>query len=195
VSTRTPIRLAALAPVFCVATLIAGCGSTGTGSPAASSGSGANGSGSPAAGRSATPVGANTSPPAPAGASASTAKCTDLTPAAASASLGKAVTVTLDTGGASLPGLTICDVTVADEGYPIQLDVDTTDASTLYASDQQSFGGSNLSGVGDKAFTDSVGVEVLSGSVDIQVIGPAGPVLGGDFTTATAVAKAMVAAL
>lgn len=103
--------------------------------------------------------------------------------------------MTLDTGGASLPGLTICQLTVAGETYPIQLDVDTTDGAALYASDEQSFGGTDLSGVGDKAFTDSVGVEVMSGGVDIQVIGPAGPVLNGDFTTATAIAKAMVAAL
>ena len=53
----------------------------------------------------------------------------------------------------------------------------------------------DLSGVGDKAFTSAVGVEILSGGVDIQVIGPAGPVLSKDYTIPTAVAKAMVATL
>jgi len=52
-----------------------------------------------------------------------------------------------------------------------------------------------VSGVGDKAFTSSVGIEVLGGGVDIKVMGPAGPVLSGDYTYSTAVAKAMIAAL
>ena len=64
-----------------------------------------------------------------------------------------------------------------------------------YDADQQAFAGVDLSGVGDKAFSSSIGVEILSGSVDIKVIGPAGPVLNGTDTTPTAIAKAMVAAL
>jgi hypothetical protein len=187
-SIRTPIRLAALAPLVCAATMLAACGSSSGGSPA-------TGGGSPATGGGSTPAGGSTSQPATSGSSGSDAKCSDLTPAAASASMGKAVTVTLDTTGATLAGLTICNVTVADEGYPIQLDVDTVGGQALFSADEQAFGGKDLSGVGDKAFTGSTGVEVLSGGVDIRVIGPAGPVLSGNYTTAIGIAKAMVAAL
>jgi hypothetical protein len=49
--------------------------------------------------------------------------------------------------------------------------------------------------VGDKAFTDTIGVETLSGRVNVKVTGPAGPVLSGNFAIPTAIAKAMVAAL
>jgi hypothetical protein len=109
--------------------------------------------------------------------------------------LGKSTTVTLDTTVTALPGLTICDVTVADEIYPIQLAVDNNGGQELYNADKQVSGGADVSGVGDKAFTDQIGVEALSGNVDIKVTGPAGPVLNGNFAVPTAIAKAMVAAL
>ena len=109
--------------------------------------------------------------------------------------MGKSTTVTLDTTVASLPGLTICTVTVADEIYPIQLAVDNNGGVGLYNADKQVNPGPDLSGVGDKAFTDGIGVEALSGNVDIKVTGPAGPVLSGNFAVPTAIAKAMVAAL
>ncbi|MEO8888556.1 MAG: hypothetical protein ABI301_00225 [Jatrophihabitantaceae bacterium] len=123
------------------------------------------------------------------------AKCSDLTNAAATASLGKATTVTPDTSGTSLPGLTICNVTVGGEVYPIQLAVNTSDAQAQFTADKGAFAGVDLSGVGDRAFSSSTGVEVLSGSVDIQITGPAGPVLNKIYTTPTAIAKAMVSAL
>lgn len=182
---RAPLRLATLVPVACAAALLAGCGSSGGGT------STTGGSGSqPASGSS-----GSATQPASGGSSASGAKCTDLTPAAAGAALGKTVTITLDTTVAGLAGLTICDVTVADEVYPIQLAVDTSAAIAIFSGDLQNSGGIAISGVGDKAFTDTIGVEALSGSVDIKVTGPAGPVLSGNFATPTAIAKAMVAAL
>lgn len=183
------IRLAALAPLVCAATVLAACGSSGGGSPA-------TGGGSPATtGGSTTPAGGSTSQPATGASTGSGAKCTDLTPAAASAAMGKAVTLTPDTTGATLAGLTICNVMVADEGYPIQLAVATVGGQALYSADEQAFQGKDLSGVGDKAFTSSTGVEILSGGVDITVTGPAGPVLSGNYATAIGIAKAMVAAL
>jgi hypothetical protein len=189
---RTPIRLAAIAPVALAGMLLAGCGGSSAGSPATSGGH-STGSSTPQPG-SGTPSG-SASQPGSDTTSSSGAKCTDLTAAAASAAVGKTVTVTLDPGSAALPGLTICDITDAAEVYPIQLDVNTTDAQALFSSDEMADGGVDLSGVGDKAFTSSLGVEALSGSVDIEVIGPAGPVLSNDFTIPTAVAKAMIAAL
>ena len=189
---QIPIRLAAIAPLAFAGILLTGCGATSAGTPATSAANAATGSANPAG--TANPT-ASPTQPAAGTTTSSGAKCTDLTAAAASAAVGKSVTVTLDTAGGSLPGLTVCAVTDAAEVYPIQVDVDTSDAQALYAGDDESFGGVDLSGVGDKAFTSSVGVEVLSGNVDIQVIGPAGPVLNKDYTIPTAVAKAMVAAL
>jgi hypothetical protein len=181
-SIRASIRLAALATVACAATLLAGCGSSGSVSPTTAGG------GSSTTGGSVSQPGSGTS-------SGSDAKCTDLTGAAASAAVGKSTTVTLDATVAPLSGLTICNVVVADEVYPIQLAVDTVNAQATYAGDEQAFSGVDMGGVGDKAFSSSVGVEVLSGRVDITVTGPAGPVLNGNYTVPTAVAKAMVAAL
>jgi hypothetical protein len=139
------------------------------------------------------PAPVTSSPAAPAGGGA---KCTDLTNAAASAAVGKTTTVALDTGATGLAGLTVCDVMVANEGYSIQLDVDSANGAADYAADQSVAGDTGiLSGVGDKAFTSAQGVEALKGNVDIQVIGPAGPVLDNNFTTPTAIAKAMAAAV
>jgi hypothetical protein len=192
VNVHIPIRLAALAPVALVGILLAGCGATSTGSPATSTGNATNGTANSAG--TANPT-ANATQPASGTSASSDAKCTDLTAAAASAAVGKPVTVKLDTAGGSLAGLTVCDVSDAAEVYPIQVDVDTADAQALYSGDKRASGGVDVSGVGDEAFTSAIGVEVLSGGVDIQVIGPAGPVLNKDYTISTAVAKAMVAAL
>ena len=94
-----------------------------------------------------------------------------------------------------LAGLTICDISVADEVYPIQLAVNTTNAAAVFAAEQKADSGVDLSGVGDRAFSSEIGIEVLSGNVDIKVTGPAGPVLNKNYTVPTAIAKAMVAAL
>jgi hypothetical protein len=188
---HTPIRFAAVAPVALATILLAGCGGSGGGSPATAARNSTGASGSQAAAA----TSSSASQPGSSTSGGSNAKCTDLTAAAASAAVGKTVTVTLDSTGTQLPGLTICDIADAAEVYPIQLNVNTNDTTAQFAADEQAYGGVDLSGVGDKAFTSSVGVEVLSGSVDIQVIGPAGPVLSNDFTIPTAVAKAMIAAL
>jgi hypothetical protein len=192
VNVQRPMHLTVVAPVVFAGILLTGCGATSAGSPAASVVNSPTESASPPG--TATPTAVATQS-APGTSTTSDAKCTDLTAAAASAALGKSVTVTLDTDGTQLAGLTVCNVVDADAVYPVQLSVNTAGAQALYAADEQSFGGVDLSGVGDKAFTSSVGVETLSSGVDIQVIGPAGPVLSKDYTIPTAIAKAMVAAL
>ncbi len=174
-STTTAAAPAASASVSSPATAPAATATTAASSPVATS-----------------PAPVASSPPAPTGGGP---KCTDLTSAAATAAVGKPTTVALDSAD-SLPGDTICDVTVANEIYPIQLDVVSPDGATVYAQDLSTFTvAPSLSGVGDKAFTSSEGVEALKGDVDIQVIGPAGPVLGGNFTVPTAIAKAMIATI
>jgi hypothetical protein len=199
VNIQVPIRLAAIAPAALAAILLGGCGATSAGSPATRTGGSATSAANPPTGsgnpiQTASPT-ASPTQPASGTSTASDAKCTDLTAAAASAALGRSVTVTLDTGGTQLAGLTVCDVVDPADVYPVQLSVNTAGSQALYAADEQSFGGVDLSGVGDMAFTSSVGVETLSGGVDIQVIGPAGPVLNKDYAIPTAIAKAMVAAL
>ena len=125
----------------------------------------------------------------------SNAKCTDLTDAAASAAVGRATTVTLDTGP-SAPGLTICQIAVAGEIDPIQLDVNTTGAAAKYRVDREAFGESDIAGIGDKAFRSATGIEALVGNVEVDVIGPAEPILlHHDFSQPTALVKAMVAAV
>ena len=170
--------------------LLSGCASTS--SPTTTSPSASSGSTAPSASTSGSSSGSvPTSAPSESG---SGAKCTDLTAAAASAAVGKSTTVKA-TPITPLAGLTICDVTVADEVYPIQLAVNTTNAAALFTADQQVSSGVDLSGVGDKAFSSTIGIEALSGNVEIKVTGPAGPVLNKNYTIPTAIAKAMVAAL
>lgn len=178
--------------------VLGGCSSGSSGSSAPTTGASTSspsraGTGDTAASAT-TPTTSTSSSSAPSG-SGSGAKCSDLTGAAASAAVGKTTTVTLDTTVAPLAGLTICNVTVAAEVYPIQLAVNTNGGQAAYSADHQAFSGVDLSGVGDEAFHSSIGVEVFSGGVDIKVTGPAGPVLSGNFTTPTAIAKAMVATL
>jgi hypothetical protein len=194
-SVRTPIRLAALVPVACATALLAACGSPGGGSPTSAGGGSQPVPTASSSGSQPTPTASRGNSSSGNSSSGSGPKCTALTAAAASAAVGKATTVTLDPGSASLPGLTICDVVIADEVYPVQLAVDTNGGESLYDADEQVMSGKDLSGVGDKAFTSSISVEVLSGGVDIKVTGPAGPVLSGDYTVPTALAKAMVAAI
>lgn len=183
---RPSLRLALLIPVSLAATVLAACGPSGSGTPATNGGTTGGGTSQPAS---------SPSQPVSGGSSSGSGKCTDLTAAGASAAVGKPTTVTLDPTVAALPGLTICTVTVADEVYPIQLAVDNNGGQELYNADKQVSAGTDLSGVGDKAFTDEIGVEALSGNVDIKVTGPAGPVLSGNFAVPTAIAKAMVTAL
>jgi hypothetical protein len=124
------------------------------------------------------------------------AKCTDLTNAEASAALGKATSLVLDTSGTPLAGLTICNVTIANEAYPVQLAVNTVAGAQQFAADKVAFAPTaNVSGVGDQAFSSDTGVEALTKGVDIRITGPAGPVLDNNFTVPTALAKAMAAAL
>jgi hypothetical protein len=204
---RATIPAATLALALGVG-LLAGCssGKSSSGAPAPVSAAGPT-SGSSAAVSSTASDDTATAPPsdstAPDSSSADSsdaspgggAKCSDLTNAAATAMVGKATTVALDTTPTALPGLTICSVTVAGEVYPIQLAVSTSNAATLYRVDKGAFTGTDLAGVGDQAFSSAVGVETLSGSVDIKVTGPAGPVLNKDYSLSIKIAKAMIDAL
>jgi hypothetical protein len=109
--------------------------------------------------------------------------------------VGKATTVKADASAASVPGLSICTLTITGEDYPVQLDVDISNGEQLYTADKSVQAGKDVSGVGDKAFSSEIGVEALAKGADIKVVGPAGPVLSGDFAVPTALAKAMAAAL
>jgi hypothetical protein len=87
-------------------------------------------------------------------------------------------------------------VTIANEVYPVQLAVNTHNGATAFAADKSAESPVKpIAGVGDQAFSWSIGVEALAKGADIKATGPAGPVLSGDFTVPTALAKAMVAAL
>lgn len=180
---RMPIRLAVVVPISCAATLLAGCGSSGGATTGTGGGTTAGGTSQPAT---------STSQPASGGSSGSDAKCTDVTDAAASAALGKATTVALDTSGGTLPGLTICNVTVAGEVYSIQLSVYQHGGQALFDNDKQTEAGVDLSGVGDAAITTNTGVVAIKNGVVIEVFGPAGPVLSGDDRIPTALTKAMI---
>lgn len=187
-----PLQIATVTGALATVGLLSGCGGS-SGGPAAAAAQGAT----PPVTTSSAPVTTSSAPTTSSSAPSASgggAKCSDLTNAAASASLGKPTTVTLDPS-VKFPGLTICNVVVTGEVYPIQLAVDTSNAQDQYTVDDQASGGANLPGVGDKAFSSSIGVETVSGNVDIKITGPAGPVLGGNFTLPTAIAKAMISAL
>jgi hypothetical protein len=196
--TRRPARQVGAAIVVLGAGVLAGCHS---GSDAAATQAPAGAASSARAiAAAASSAASSVSSAAPAAATAaagsgSGAKCGDLTNAAASASVGKATTVSLDKTVTALAGLTICNVTVADEVYPIQLAVNTANAAVQFSADKDVSDGKDLGGVGEKAFSSATGVEALSGGVDIKITGPAGPVLSNNFTVPIALAKAMISAL
>lgn len=190
---RAP-QIAAVAAAVASVALLSGCSGSSGGPAAAAAAQAAT---TPVA---SVPVTTSSAPatsssaPAASGGGGGGAKCTDLTNTAASAAVGKPATVKLSSA-TDLPGLSICAITVANEIYPIQLAVDTNSASAAYTIDQQALAGVDLSGLGDKAFSSAIGVETISGNVDIKVTGPAGPVLSKDYTIPTAIAKAMISAL
>ena len=147
-------------------------------------------------------------PPA-AGASSTATSAAGATPPAASGTVPDVCSIlsTSMVGGIlghpvtaeSSPGITgqsICDYTDGAAGYPVQVDLENSDASGSYQAYKSVANNStNLPGIGDQAFGDATGVHVLSGSYYIEVNGPAGAVLSGDYTKASAVAKALIAAL
>ncbi|MET3806876.1 hypothetical protein ABIB25_003896 [Nakamurella sp. UYEF19] len=131
--------------------------------------------------------------PSAAGGSPTTGKCTDLTAAAAGAAVGKPTTLTLDSSDAIS---STCDVNVAGEVDPIQLFVITSATAREFADEKKAAADlKTVGGVGDQAFTDALGVEVLRGSVEIKVGGPEDALKNDDYSVPTAIAKAMVAAL
>jgi hypothetical protein len=187
-----PHQIAAVMVAVATVGLLSGCGGS-SGGPVAAAAQGAT----PPVTTSSAPV-TTSAAPTTSGSAPSTsgggAKCSDLTNAAASASVGKPTTVKPEPT-TPLPGLTICDVAVTGEVYPIQLTVDTNNGQVAYGVDQQALAGVDLPGVGDKAFSSAIGIETVSGNVDIKVTGPAGPVLSKIYTLPIAIAKAMIAAL
>jgi hypothetical protein len=158
-----------------------GSGSTTAVTPPSSSDPTAASTASAAAGTTAQPV------------NAKGASCAKLTDAAATAAIGKATTVKLEPS--TLASVTLCQLTITGEVYPVQIETATGLTLAEFKASQKVIGGSTVDGIGDAAFTSDTGVETYAGSVQVQVTGPAGPVLNKDFTIPTAVAKAMLAAL
>ena len=171
-SVRTPLRLAAVAPVALAATLLAGCGSAAGASPT-------TGGGSPAtAGGGSQPQSVNSGS---GGTSVSDGLghpvnvCT-LLPAATVASVsGEPITVAQEQDTASYK-LWTCNYTSAAGTSGLDISVLAMDAVAGYNSEVQAnatVGGAanyqSITGLGDKAFSSITGVEALFGNVSISV--------------------------
>ncbi|QNK79866.1 hypothetical protein [Nakamurella sp. PAMC28650] len=130
---------------------------------------------------------------APPGSATRGGKCTDLTAAAATAAVGKPTTVAIESSDATS---STCDITIAGDVYPVQISVVTAvDAAHLAEEKSNAADVKELTGVGDQAFTDALGVEALTGTVEIKVTGPGDALKNNDYSVSTALAKAMIAAL
>lgn len=120
-------------------------------------------------------------------------------PATAVAPLLGVKSVTASGSPSTIPGLSLCSYAPPATGihpYPVQVSVTTNNAAVAFAAYRQAASDpKTLSGIGDQAYSESSGVCVLSGSYFIQITGPAGPVLAGDFAIPTAIARSLVAAL
>jgi hypothetical protein len=169
-SFRSPIRLMAIVPVACAATLLAGCGSSGGGSTtndaAASHGSGgSNSSGGSSSGGSGVLDGIG-----------HPVNVCSLIPAATAASIsGEPITVAQEQDTPSYK-IWVCNYTSADGTSGFTISVLAMDAVAGFNGDVQannSLGGAAkytpVSGLGDKAFSSISGVEALFGNVSITV--------------------------
>ena len=81
--------------------------------------------------------------------------------------------------------------------YPVEVSLDVKDGSAAtFGSIQQTLAPATaIPGVGDAAFSYSAGLYALSGTNVIQITGPAGAILSGDFSADIAIAKDLIAAL
>ena len=163
-SIRTPLRLAAVAPVALAATLLAGCGSAAGGSP--TTGGGGSQPQSVTSGSGGASVTDGLGHPV---------NVCNLLPAAAVASVsGEPITVAQEQDTASYK-LWTCNYTSAAGTSGLDISVLAMDAVAGYNSEVQAnstVDGANyqqITGLGDKAFSSITGVEALFGNVSISV--------------------------
>jgi hypothetical protein len=168
VKTLTPLSLAGLVPVALAGMLLAACGST----SAPSSGGGGGGGGSqPTSGNSGSTSGSSTSVNDGIGHAVNVCS---LLPATTAASVsGEPVTVANEQDTLSYKIYT-CNYTTADGTNGFDINVLALDAAAGYAADIQTHQTTGspvtpVSGLGDKAFSTSDGVEALFGNYSIDV--------------------------
>jgi hypothetical protein len=175
--------------------LLAACGGggqTGGTTPTAAGGSGATAT--PRA-----PDGTNSTPPSSEQAAAAPDVCTVLTGAQVAAILGVA---SVTTGGSpsTIASISTCSYSPPADGphpYPVTVALDVKDGSaSTFGSIQQTLAPTTaIPGVGDAAFSYAAGLYALSGTNVIQITGPAGAILSGDYSADIAIAKDLIAAL
>ena len=180
----------ASAGLIAVAALTTGCKSssqsaaTGTKAPVAAT----NTASAPVAGATSA---ADATPPAGTGTVPDV--CSTLSTSTVAGILGHPVTAASSQG---IAGQSFCDYSDGAAGYPVRVELDNVNAGSMYQAYKSVSGKpTDLAAIGDQAFGDATGIHVLSGSYYIEVNGPAGAVLSGDYTKPTAIAKALIAAL
>jgi Protein of unknown function (DUF3558) len=153
-------------------------------------------------GTSSTPTasGSTTStPPSSDQAAAAPDVCTVLTATQVAQILGVA-SVTTSGSPSTIASISTCGYSPPGGGphpYPVEVSLDVKDGSaSTFASIQQTLAPTTaISGVGDAAFSYAAGIYVLSGTNVIQITGPAGAILSGDYSADIAIAKDLIAAL
>ncbi len=184
--------------------LLAACGGggqTGGTTPTAVGGSGATATPTAPNGTSSTPTASDSpsSTPPSSDQAAAPDVCTVLTAAQVAAILGVA-SVTTSGGPSTIASISSCGYAPPGGGphpYPVEVSLDVKDGSaSTFASIQQTLAPTAaIPGVGDAAFSYAAGIYVLSGTNLIQITGPAGAILSGDFSADIAIAKDLIAAL
>jgi hypothetical protein len=175
--------------------LLAACGGggqTGGTTPPAAGGSGATARPTPPDGTSSTPTASDQGAAAP-------DVCTVLTAAQVAAILGVA-SVTSGGSPSTIASISTCSYSPPGDGphpYPVTVSLDVKDGSaSTFGSIQQTLAPTTpVPGVGDAAFSYAAGLYALSGTNVIQITGPAGAILSGDFSADIAIAKDLIAAL
>jgi hypothetical protein len=168
------------------------------------------GSGAQTGGTTPTPVGASgatptasdrtsSTPPSSDQAAAAPDVCTVLTAAQVAAILDVASVTTSGTPS-TIAYISTCGYSPPADGphpYPVEVSLDVKDGSAAsFGSIQQTLAPTTaVPGVGDAAFSYSAGLYALSGTNVIQITGPAGAILSGDFSADIAIAKDLIAAL
>jgi hypothetical protein len=125
--------------------------------------------------------------------------CIVLTAAQVAAILGVA-SVTTSGSPSTIASISTCGYSPPGDGphpYPVEVSLDVKDGSaSTFASIQQTLAPATaIPGVGDAAFSYAAGIYVLSGTNVIQITGPAGAILSGDYSADIAIAKDLIAAL
>ena len=153
-SMRSPLRLAALIPIAAGAALLAGCGGAATSSGGSQPGAGSGGSSSGSIND---------------GIGHAVNVCSIMPAATAATVSGLAITVAQEQDTPSYK-LWVCNYTTADGTNGFTISVLALDAAPGYAADLQADGSAKpVSGLGDKAFAGTSGVEALFGNYSINV--------------------------